>query len=83
MLESKPRHGSASHAAFVIEQPGNDRQPAVFAVTNGMKGEPATFEALRMAMDRDDFLVQPLRENHQLFVPLCPSGDAVTLRNIT
>lgn len=82
-LFCKPRHGSASRDAFVIEHQGQGETPALFSVLNGMKGEPATVETLRIAMMKDDFLVQPLLENHPDLARLCCTDDAVTVRVIT
>ncbi len=82
-LFCKPRHGSASRDAFVIEQGGSDRQPMIFAVVNGLKMQPATLGALRAAMAEDDFLVQPLLANHPDLAPLSAGNDAVTVRIIT
>ena len=82
-LFCKPRHGSAGRDAFVIEGGGNGEYPAIFAVISGLKGKPATAASLRTAMGRDDFLIQPLMENHPRFAALSPAGDAITLRVIT
>lgn len=82
-LFCKPRHGSASKDAFVVEQREHDRQPVIFAVKNGMKLATASAAVLREAMERDDFLVQPLLTNHPELTALSATDDAVTLRIIT
>ena len=82
-LFCKPRHGSASRDAFVIERRDEEKKPAVFAVKNGMKAQPSCLDSLQNAIGKDDFLVQPLMGNHPLFAALCPTEDAITLRIIT
>jgi hypothetical protein len=82
-LFCKPRHGSGSRDAFVIERREDGEMPAIFAVYNGMKAQPASLDSVRKAIDNDDFLVQPVMGNHPLFAPLSPTDDAVTLRIIT
>ena len=82
-LFCKPRHGSGSRDAFVIERREDGETPAIFAVYNGMKAQPASLDSVRKAIDKDDFLVQPVMANHPLFAPLSPTGDALTLRIIT
>ncbi|MDA8429936.1 MAG: hypothetical protein M0T70_11850 [Geobacteraceae bacterium] len=82
-LFCKPRHGSASRDAFVIERRDDRDTPAIFAVMNGMKMRHSSMDALHKALAGDDFLVQPLMGNHPLFAPLVLSEDAVTLRIIT
>lgn len=82
-LFCKPRHGSASRDNFVVEQNIVQESPVVFDVVSGMKTKPSGLNALCKAMACDDFLIQPLMDNHPLFAALVPSGDAVTLRIIT
>lgn len=82
-LFCKPCHGSASKDTFVIEQREHDSQPVIFAVKNGMKTLPSSFAVLYAAMQRDDFLVQPLLHNHPELAELSVTDDAVTLRIIT
>ena len=82
-LFCKPCHGSASRDAFVIEQLEDGRQPAIFAVKNGMKMLPSSLALLREAMKRDDFLVQPLLINHPELAAISATDDVVTLRIIT
>lgn len=82
-LFCKPRHGSGSRDAFVIECRDEETRAAIFAVKSGMKEEPSSLDALQKAIGRDDFLVQPVMANHPLLAPLSPTEDAVTLRIIT
>lgn len=82
-LFCKPRHGSASRDNFVVEMNKENESPKVFDVDSGVKTKPTGIKALSKAMACDDFLIQPLIENHPLFAALVPSGDAVTLRIIT
>lgn len=77
----KPRRGSASRDAFVIES--REKTFAVFAVKSGMKAHLCSPDRLNKAILRDDFLVQPFLENHPAFATLCPAGDVATLRVIT
>jgi hypothetical protein len=82
-LFCKPRHGSGSRDAFIIERRDEEKKPAVFSVKNGMKAQPSSLDSLQKAIGNDDFLVQPLMGNHPLFARLCPTEDAITLRIIT
>jgi hypothetical protein len=82
-LFCKPRHGSASRDAFVIERRDDGETPAIFEVYNGMKVQPSSLDSVQKAIGKDDFLVQPLMDNHPLFAPLVRLEDAVTLRIIT
>lgn len=82
-LFCKPRHGSASRDNFVVEQSVKHESPVIFDVVSGVKTKPTNVNALSKAMACDDFLIQPLMENHPLFAALVPSGDAITLRIIT
>jgi hypothetical protein len=82
-LFCKPRHGSGSRDAFVIESRDKEKEPAIFAVKNGMKAQPSSLDSLQKAIGNDDFLVQPVMGNHPLFAALCPTEDAITLRMIT
>ncbi|OPY79977.1 MAG: hypothetical protein A4E64_00244 [Syntrophorhabdus sp. PtaU1.Bin058] len=79
----KPRHGSGSRDAFVIEARDNGEGAAIFAVKSGIKAQPSAYEDLQKAMTKDDFLIQPFMDNHPVLAALCPAGDAVTVRLIT
>ncbi|MDD5170349.1 MAG: sugar-transfer associated ATP-grasp domain-containing protein [Syntrophales bacterium] len=81
-LFCKPRHGSGSRDAFVIEGQGSG-EASIFAVKNGMTAKPSTIVKLQKALTRDDLLVQPFLTNHPVLEALCPTEDAVTLRLIT
>ena len=82
-LFCKPRHGSRSRDAFVIEAKREKGQVSIFAVKNGLRAQPATLEQLRKAMMCDDFLIQPFLNNHASFAALTSSGDLITMRVIT
>ncbi len=77
----KPRHGSASRDAFVIEGVGD--VIGVCAVKSGMKAQPSSLDCLKKAMAGDDFLIQPFLENYPGFADLSPAEDVITLRVIT
>ncbi len=79
----KPRHGSRSQDAFIIEIKNGQGRIAIYAVKNGCQAQPATQEQLCQAMQRDDFLVQPFLNNHDSFSALTPAMDVVTMRVIT
>ena len=82
-LFCKPRHGSGSRDAFVIEARDNGEGAAIFAVRNGIKAQPSAYEDLQKAMAKDDFLIQPFMDNHPVLAALCQTQDAVTVRLIT
>jgi len=83
VLFCKPRHGSHGCDAFVLEAGPLTGEAQVHATEAGRKSVPVPFSVLRRAIERDDFLVQPLLANHPELAGLAPGADAVTLRLIT
>jgi hypothetical protein len=82
-LFCKPRRGSHSHDAYVIEARGEGKDAGVFSVVNGINAKPATLEDLQKALARDDLLIQPFLCNHPRLADLCNTADVITLRLIT
>ncbi|NJD90495.1 MAG: hypothetical protein FIA91_03115, partial [Geobacter sp.] len=82
-LFCKPRHGSAARNNFIIEQTDDMNSPAITAVNNCKRTSISPEDALREAMQHDDFLVQPLLTNHPELAPLSFNGDAITVRIVT
>ena len=82
-LFCKPRHGSGSRDAFVVEMNSNHGQVSIFTVINGIQALPATPEQLQKAMLHDDFLIGPFLNNHAAFIVLTSAVDVVTMRVIT
>jgi hypothetical protein len=82
-LFCKPRHGSGSRDAFVVEINSNQGQVSIFTAINGIQAPSAASEQLQKAMMLDDFLIQPFLNNHEAFAVLTSAVDVVTIRVIT
>jgi hypothetical protein len=82
-LFCKPRHGSQSQDAFIIETKNGQDHVYFFTVINGIQALPAAQEQLQKAMTHDDFLIEPFLNNHAAFSVLSTTSDIVTMRVIT
>jgi len=82
-LFCKPRNGSAGRDCFVVEKQEADTKLIIYSTESGIVKKQSTWSCLAKASEQDDYLVQPVMENHPALTGLGDKEDAVTIRIIT